>query len=104
VWGDFWEVREARGVHLLNVAGADPARRRYIEVAADILQGVVDDDPAPPPRFYKTLALALGRQGLDTPAMRARTAAAWKKYLVGAPRDDPQLPGIEKEVTRLMTP
>jgi hypothetical protein len=104
VWGDYWEVRASRGVHLLNVAGADPSRKRYVETAADILQRVVDDDPSPPPRYYKTLALALGRQGSDTPAMRARTATAWKKYLAGAPKDDPQLPAIEKELTRLTAP
>jgi len=104
VWGDYWEVRESRGVHLLNVAGADPARRGYIEVAAEIFQGLVDEDPAPPSRFYKNLALALGRQGLDNQAMRARTAAAWTKYLAAAPSGDPQLPAIEKELARLRAP
>jgi hypothetical protein len=104
VWGDCWEVRESRAVQLLNVAGADPSRRRFLEVAASILQGIVDEDPTPPPRFYKTLALALGRQGKETPEMGARTAAAWKKYVAAAPADDPQLPAIKKELSRLTAP
>jgi len=104
VWGDYWEVRQSRAAQLLNVAGADPSRRRYIEVAADILQGTVEDDPAPPAHFYKNLALALGRQGIDTPEMCARTATAWKKYLAAAPKTDPQLPAIAKEVARLTAP
>ncbi len=104
VWSDYWEVRQSRAAQLLNVAGADPSRRRYIEAAAGILQGIVDDDPAPPAHFYKNLALALGRQGTDTPEMRARTATAWKKYLAGASASDPQRPAIEREVTRLTAP
>jgi hypothetical protein len=104
VWSDSWAVREARAVQLLNVAGADPSRRRFLEVAATIMEGIVDEDPAPPPRFYKNLALALGRQEKDTPEMRAQTATAWKKYLAAAPNDDPQLPAIQKELTRLTAP
>jgi len=104
VWGDTWEVRESRAVQLLNVAGADPLRRRYISVAADILQNLVEDDPAPPAHFYRNLALALGRQGLDSAEMRARTAVAWRSYLAADPPGDPQRPAIEKELARLTAP
>jgi hypothetical protein len=101
VWGDFWEVRQARAAHLLAVAGADPARRRFIAVAAEILEGIVKENPQAPPHVYKNLALALGRRGLETDAQKKEAAAAWKKYLETGPLDDPQRSAIEKEVARL---
>jgi hypothetical protein len=104
VWGDYWEVRQARAVQLLAVAGADPTRQPFITVAATILQGIVNENPASAPHVYKNLAIALGRAGLDTPEQRVRAAAAWRKYLEVAPRDDPQLPAIEKELRRLAGP
>lgn len=102
VWSDYWEVRQARAVQLLAVAGADPARQPYIAAAARILQGIVDENPASSPHVYKNLAIALGRTGLDTAEQRARAAGAWRKYMEVAPKDDPQLPAIEKEIRRLL--
>jgi hypothetical protein len=101
VWGDCWEVRQARAAHLLALAGADPARRRFIGIAADILQGIVDENPAAPAHVYRNLAVALGRQGLDTDEQRARAARAWRRYLELAPAGDPQRAAIEREVARL---
>jgi hypothetical protein len=101
VWSDYWEVRQARAAQLLAVAGADPARRKYVGLAAGLLQQIVDDNPEAAPHVYKNLALALGRFGLDTPEERARTAAAWRRYLEVAPTSDPQIPAIERELTRL---
>ncbi len=104
VWGDYWEVRVSRAAHLLLVAGADPSRRQYIGVAADMLQQVVDANPGVDAHVYKDLAIAIGRGGLDTPAARARAADAWRHYLAGAPADDPMLPAIRKELDRLTQP
>jgi hypothetical protein len=101
VWNDFWTVRDARAVQLLNIAGADPAGRPYLEAAAGILEALVAADPAPQARFYRDLALADGRQGLDTPELRAKTADAWERYLAIAPPGDPQRPAIERELRRL---
>jgi hypothetical protein len=101
VWSDYWEVRVSRAAHLLLVAGADPSRRQYIGVAADMLQKVVDGNPDVGAHVYKDLAIAIGRGGLDSPEARARAAAAWRKYLELAPPDDPQLPAIKKELERL---
>lgn len=101
VWNDYWQARYARAAHLVDVAGAEPSRRRYLGVAADILEGIARDDPEPPPYVFKTLAVSLGRQGLDTPEQRARALAAWKKYLASDPKDDPQRPAIEAEAQRL---
>jgi hypothetical protein len=100
-WGDYWQVRVNRGIQLISIAGADPSRRRYLATAATIFQGVIESDPSPPPQVYKNLALAIGRQGLETADDRARAAAAWREYLKVAPPDDPQLPGIQKELARL---
>lgn len=101
VWGDTWEVRHTRAAHLITVAGADPARRRYVGLAADMLLELVAEDPEPQPHYYKTLAIALGRAGLDTPERRAQAADAWRHYLAVAPSDDPMLPAIRKELERL---
>jgi hypothetical protein len=101
VWGDSWEVRQGRAAHLLAVAGADPARHRFIGVAAEILEGIVKDNPDAPAHVYKNLAVALGRQGLETDAQKREAAAAWRKYLETGPLDDPQRGAIEKEVGRL---
>ncbi len=101
VWGDYWEVRQGRAAHLLGIAGADPARRHYVVQAADMLRNVVKGNPAAPPHVYKNLAVALGRAGLDSPEERASAADAWKHYLASAPKDDPALPAIEREVRRL---
>jgi hypothetical protein len=101
VWGDAWEVQNTRAAHLINVAGADPSRRRYLAMAADMLQDLVEENPDEPPRVYKTLAIALGRAGLETPEERARAADAWRRYLAVAPPDDPMLPAIHKELERL---
>jgi hypothetical protein len=101
VWSDTWEARQARAVQLLAVAGADPARHGYVVAAADILQALADENPDLPAHILKNLAIALGRAGLETPAQRARAAAAWKRYLAVAPKDDPQLPAIERELARL---
>jgi hypothetical protein len=100
-WGDYWEVRQGRAAHLLAVAGADPARRRFIGAAAEILEGIVKENPDAPAHVYKNLAVALGRRGLETDAQKREAAAAWKKYLETGPMDDPQRPAIEKEVARL---
>ncbi len=104
VWSDTWEVRHTRAAHLLTVAGADPSRRRYVVQAAEMLQQLVDQDPGAPAHVYKSLAIALGRAGLDTPAQRARAAAAWRSYLAVAPPDDPQVPAIRRELERLSGP
>jgi hypothetical protein len=103
VWGDYWEVRNSRAAHLIAVAGRDETRRKYIALAADILQGVVTENPSVPVHVYKNLAVALGRSGLDTPDRRARAADAWQHYLDGSPKDDPQRAAIEQEVRRLRT-
>ncbi len=100
-WGDDWAVRERRGLHLMALAGADPARRAYLASAAAIFQDLVATEPDPPPQLYKDLAQAIGRQGLASPEDRARAAEAWRRYLRVAPVDDPQRPGIEKELARL---
>ncbi len=101
VWSDTWEVRDSRAAHLMTVAGADPARRPYIAMAADMLQHLVDDNPDEPAHVYKNLAIALGRAGLDTPEQKARAAEAWRRYLADAPANDPMLPAIRKELERL---
>jgi hypothetical protein len=101
VWSDTWAVRDSRAAHLLNVAGADPTRHRFIEIAADMLRQLVADNPDEPPAVWKTYATALGRAGLDTPDEKARAADAWEHYLADAPADDPMVPAIRKEVERL---
>ncbi|MGO9291951.1 MAG: hypothetical protein ACLQIJ_24735, partial [Polyangia bacterium] len=67
---------------------------------ADILDALVREDPAPPALAYKTLAIAIGRAGLETPEERQRAAAAWRAYLRVAP-DDPMLTKIRQELERL---
>jgi len=101
VWGDVWEVRQSRGAHLMLVAGNNPARRKYLPVAAAILQKVVDDNPEVSAHVYKNLAIALGRAGITTPEERAQAARAWEGYLRQAPPEDPQLPAIREELVRL---
>ncbi len=101
VWSDTWEVRDARAAHLMLVAGADPARRPYVAMAADMLQRLVDEQPDEPPHVFRNLAMALGRAGLDTDARRAQAAEAWRRYLANAPAGDPMLPAIRKELERL---
>jgi Protein of unknown function (DUF2723) len=101
VWGDYWAVRQARAAHLITVAGRDETRRKYIALAADILEGIVKENPAVPPLVYRTLAIALGRSGLDTPERRALAADAWQHFLDGSPRSDPGRPAIEQELRRL---
>jgi hypothetical protein len=101
VWSDYWEVRQARAAHLLGVAGADPARRRFIGIAADILQGIVEQHPEAPAHVYRNLATALGRRGFDNDAQRALAAKAWRRYLEQAPQGDAQRGAIEKEIARL---
>ncbi len=100
-WNDYWEVRQDRAAQLLEIAGADPARRRYIGDAVTILQRIVRENPAVPGHIYKNLAIALGRDGLTTAARRAEAAHAWRKYLETAPSDDPERPAIEREIKRL---
>jgi dolichyl-phosphate-mannose-protein mannosyltransferase len=101
VWSDYWDVRQNRAAQLLEIAGADPARKRFIDVAAHILERVVRESPNVPGHVYKNLAIALGRDGLTTPERRREAAAAWRKYLETAPRDDPERPAIEREIERL---
>jgi hypothetical protein len=100
-WKDYWEVRQNRGAHLLQVAGSEPRLQRYIGVAARILLEVVHENPDVPGHVYRNLAVALGREGLDTPERREATQAAWLMYLQSAPADDPQIPAIMQEVARL---
>ena len=101
VWGDCWEVRQARAAHLIALAGGDPGRRRFLGIAAGILEGIVDENPDVPPHVYRNLATALGRQGFETADQRARAASAWRRYLEIGPKDDPQRAAIEKEIARL---
>ncbi len=101
VWSDTWEVRDSRAAHLITVAGADPSRRQYVGVAADMLEQLVSANPDEPAHVYKNLAIALGRAGLDTPERKAQAAEAWRRYLAEAPADDPMLPAIRKELERL---
>ncbi len=104
VWSDFWEVRNARAAHLLLVAGADPARRKYVGMAADMLGALVAANPDEPAHVWRNLAMALGRSGLDTPEKRAQAADAWRHWLALGPKDDPQRPAIERELDRLSRP
>jgi hypothetical protein len=101
VWSDYWEVRQARAAHLISIAGADPARRRFIVAAVGILEGIVDDNPGAPAHVHRNLAMALGREGFETDGQRARAASAWRRYLEAGPPDDPQRAAIEKEIARL---
>jgi hypothetical protein len=104
VWSDYWEVRNARAAHLLFVAGADPARRKYVGTAAGMLADLVAANPDEPAHVWRNLAMALGRSGLDTPEKRAQAADAWRHWLALGPKDDPQRPAIEREVERLTHP
>ncbi|HEX8724582.1 MAG TPA: DUF2723 domain-containing protein [Gemmatimonadaceae bacterium] len=104
VWSDYWEVRNARAAHLVLVAGADPARRKYVAMAADMLSELVAANPDEPAHVWRNLAMALGRSGLDTPEKRAQAADAWRHWLALGPKDDPQRPAIEREVERLSRP
>jgi hypothetical protein len=101
VWSDYWEVRQARAAHLITLAGADPSRRRFIGIAADILQELVEQHPEAPAHVYRNLATALGRRGFENDAQRALAAKAWRRYLEQAPQEDPQRAAIEKEIARL---
>jgi hypothetical protein len=61
---DYWEVRQARAAHLLTIAGNDPGRRRYVEIAAEILEDLIRRNPDPPAHVRGNLAIArrmLGR-------------------------------------------
>ena len=98
---DHWGARQTRAAQLINYAGALPERRPYLRLAAEMLQALVEQDPNPPALAYKTLAIALGRAGLQKPEDAQQAAAAWRAYLRGAPTDDPMLPQIRKELERL---
>ncbi len=101
VWSDYWEVRQARAAHIIAVAGSNPARRKYLAVAVDILQSIVDENPDVPAHIWKNLAVAIGRAGITTPTQKAKAARAWEGYLRLAPASDPQLPAIRTELDRL---
>ena len=102
VWGDYWVTRLMRANTLISVAGHDETRRGYIAHAAEILEDVLRRNPAQAPDVYKGLAIARGRAGLiETPDDRRKTAEAWRNYLRVAPKSDPQLPDIEKEIVNL---
>ncbi len=101
VWGDTWEVRQARAAHILTVAGANPARHKYLPVAVGILQRIVDENPDVPAHVHKNLAIAIGRAGITTPEEKAQAIKAWEGYLRVAPESDPQIPAIKKELARL---
>ncbi len=94
-------MRQDRAAHLLAVAGRDESRHKYIVLAAQILEGIVKENPDVPAHIYRNLAVALGRSGLDSAEQRAKAARAWQGYLDRSPRDDPQRPTIEKELARL---
>jgi hypothetical protein len=101
VWNDYWAARERRAADLITMAGHDVARRPRLAMAAAILEDILRSDPQAPALVYKALAIADGRIGLDTAEQRSRTAEAWRQYLRAAPRSDPQLPAIERELQRL---
>jgi hypothetical protein len=98
---DHWGARQTRAAQLINYAGALPERRPYLRLAADMLDALVRDAPAPPALAYKTLAIAIGRAGLQTSEDKQRAAAAWRAYLQVAPDDDPMLSMIRNELERL---
>jgi hypothetical protein len=100
-WGDYWQVRVNRGVQLLNVVGAEPARRHYLATAATLFQDVLDANPSVGPDAYKDLVVAIGRQGLATAEDRARQIRALQGYLDVAPANDVGRAGFERELTRL---
>ena len=103
-WGDFWEARVNRGAHLIALAGADPGRRPYLAAAESIFEGIIDSNPGVTPQVYKDLVIVIGRQGLETQADRARQIDALERYLKVAPADDPMLPGLQRELSRLGAP
>jgi hypothetical protein len=101
VWGDYWEVRQERAAHLLQIAGRDESKHKYIVLAAQILGGIVAENPDVPAHVYKNFAVSLGRAGFDNPDQRRRAADAWQRYLDATPKTDPQRGAIEQEVQRL---
>ena len=106
VYGDMWEVRQARAAHLLALAGHDAARHGLILLAAGILQALVEENPDLPAHVYRNLAVALGRSGRDgpdTPAQRRSAADAWRRYLELSPADAPDRAPIMGELRRLST-
>jgi hypothetical protein len=101
VWSDYWESRQSRAAHIITVVGNNAGRMKYLPVAVDILQRVVDENPNVAAHVHKNLAIAIGRAGIETPEQRAQAARAWQGYLRVAPKTDPQIPAIEKELERL---
>jgi hypothetical protein len=101
VWFDTWEVRQARAAHIITVVGTNPGRRKYLPVAVDILQRIVDENPDVAAHVRKNLAIAIGRVGITTPEQKAQAIRAWEGYLKVAPAGDPQLPAIRAELARL---
>ena len=98
---DYWGARQRRAAQLINYAGPLAERRPFLRLAAGMLESIVESDPHPVPLVYKTLAIALGRAGLESPEDRRNAAEAWRKYLQVAPRSDPMLPAIGEELRRL---
>lgn len=101
VWSDYWESRQSRAAHVITVVGNNPGRMKYLPVAVDILQRIVDENPNVAAHVHKNLAIAIGRAGIETPEQRAQATRAWQGYLRVAPRTDPQIPAIQKELERL---
>ena len=83
---------------------AAPARRPYLAAAESIFEGIIDSNPGVTPQVYKDLVIVIGRQGLETQADRARQIDALERYLKVAPADDPMLPGLQRELSRLGAP
>ena len=70
VYRDDWTARQLRSLKLMELAGHDPLRRGYLELAAKILEGIVAGEPDPPP------------QNLPEPGHGRRPP--WNRYAGGA--------------------
>jgi hypothetical protein len=100
VWSDTWASRQWRSLALMDLAGRDPTKRGYIEMAAAGLQEILNANPDPPPQIIKSLAIAYSRLGPQTPAERERAMDLWRRYLRVAPATDPQIRDIEELVRK----
>ena len=94
----YWKQYERYGFAVARLAMGRTADPTVSATAARVFETMAERHPSPSPAVFKNLGVAYQGLSATRPDAPAAMVRAWRRYLVMAPADDPDLPKIRQAV------